>query len=416
VTDDNRAGSLREVLTPDLKKIFTGVFLNALGGGLTMTLLLVYLNDIRGIGPDQSSFLLSWGAVIGLACTGPIGALVDRVGPRPVMLVGLLVEAVGVASWCLVHTWAQGFIVTTIISLGGSAIWGPQSALLARVSPSEHRQRVFGIQFMLLNAGLGTGGLVAALIVQEGVESSFIRLYVINAASYLFYFFIILSLKHIRGREVHHDEENQGSYRDVIRDKRIVRLALGGLLLTICGYSSIEAGEAIFATTTLELPPNALGIIFGVNTFTIFSLQGVILKKMHGHSRTRMFGFVGILWAMSWVVVALSVPTRGATAVILLSLSQFIFAIGEMLLSPIAPSLANDLAPAHLRGRYNALLSLQWGVANSIGPMFVAFLFGRGYVYQWLFGLVTGALVAGYVLTRLRSQLTPEQDGRVATS
>jgi Na+/melibiose symporter-like transporter len=332
------------------------------------------------------------------------------------MLVGLLVEAVGVAAWSVVENLFQGFVVTTIVSIGGSAIWGPQSALLARISPSEHRQRVFGIQFMLLNAGLGTGGLFAALIVQEGVEASFQRLYLINALSYIAYFLIILSMRHIRGPEVHDEEELQGSYRDVLGDKRIIRLAIGGLLMTICGYSSIEAGEAIFATTILDLPPNALGIIFGVNTFAIFTMQGFILRLMHGKSRTRLFGLVGILWATSWLVVALSVPTRGALAVFMLSLSQFIFAIGEMVWSPTAPSIANDLAPPHLRGRYNALLSLQWGVANSIGPMFVAFAFGRGYVSEWLIGLMAGSLLAGYVLTRLRSKLTPEQDGRVLAS
>ncbi|MEY4322639.1 MAG: hypothetical protein RL410_420 [Actinomycetota bacterium] len=416
MSDSQGLGSLREVLTPDLKKVFTGVFFNALGGGLTMTMLLVYLNDIRGIGPGQSSFLLSWGAIVGLVCVGPVGTLVDRIGPRSVMLCGLLIEAVGTAAWSQVHSMPQGFIVTTIISLGGSAIWSPQSALFARMSSPEQRTRVFGINFMLLNAGLGGGGLLAALIVQEGVESSYQRLYLVNAASYLVYFFIVLSLRHLSGREVEHEEDMQGSYREVFRDRRIVQMSASGLLMIICGYASVEAGAAIFTTTVVDLPPNALGVIFGVNTFAIFTMQGPILKWMHGHSRTRLLAVVGIMWASSWVIVACAIPTRGGLAMFLLALSQFVFAIGEMLWSPILPSIANELAPPHLRGRYNALMSLQWGFANSIGPMFVAIFFSRGWILAWLIMLMTGALLAGFVLLQLRKQLTAEQDGRLVTS
>ena len=327
------------------------------------------------------------------------------------MLCGLLIEATGIATWGFITSFAQAFLVTTIVSCGGSAIWAPQSALLARVAPAEHRQRVFGLNFMLLNAGLGTGGFVAALLVQEGVESSYQRLYLLNGVSYLFYFFVILSMRHIRGPEVHH-EELQGSYREVFQDRRIVKLSLAGLAMIISGYSSIEAGLAIFTTTVVDLPPNALGVIFGVNTFCIFTLQALILKKIQGHSRTRLLGLVGVLWCTSWSVVALSVPTTGAVALVLLSISQFIFAIGEMLWSPIMPSIANDIAPPHMRGRYNALISLQWGVANSIGPLLVALLFGRGQIFGWLALLMAGSLLSGLVLNSLRSSLTAEQDGR----
>ncbi|MEY4347915.1 MAG: hypothetical protein RIS43_334, partial [Actinomycetota bacterium] len=59
---------------------------------------------------------------------------------------------------------------------------------------------------------------------------------------------------------------------------------------------------------------------------------------------------------------------------------------------------------------------LQWGFANSIAPMFVAIFFGRGWILPWIIMLMSGALLAGYVLLQLRRQLTAEQDGRIVTS
>ncbi len=59
-------------------------------------------------------------------------------------------------------------------------------------------------------------------------------------------------------------------------------------------------------------------------------------------------------------------------------LSTLVFALGETLSGPIVPSLVNDLAPDHLRGRYNAVQSLVWGVSGALGPAFAGLLLGAG--------------------------------------
>ncbi len=51
------------------------------------------------------------------------------------------------------------------------------------------------------------------------------------------------------------------------------------------------------------------------------------------------------------------------------------FALGETLWSPVAPALLNELAPEHLRGRYNSFQSLLWGVSGAIGPMITGLFF-----------------------------------------
>lgn len=406
------------MLTPKITKVLVGVGLNAFGNGLTLALLLVYLVQIREFSVDRASILLSWMAVLGLLLTGVVGAIVDRIGPRPVLLAGLVIEAIGVGFWSQVHTFRDALLVSSIVALGGSSIWPPQSALLAQLAPVEHRQRVFGLNFMLLNAGLGLGGLVSALLIIEGDTSSFERLYYLNSISYVAYFVIAISLKGVGGR-VEHDpevEQQSGGYKEVFADRRLVRLAVGGLLMLICGYASVEAGLAIFTTEFVGLSPKWLGVIFGVNTFTIVSLQAFILKWMDHKSRTRLLGLVGVMWACSWIVIALTVQTSGVFAVFLLCASQFVFAIGEMLWAPISPAMANELAPDHLRGRYNAMISLQWGVANTIGPLITGLTLGRGHPFAWTLSLAAGCLIAGYLMVTLKRYLTAEQDGRKVTA
>lgn len=410
--------SLRSVLTPNITKILIGVGLNSLGNGLTLSLLLVYLVQIRDISADRASILLSWMAILGLVLTGVVGAIVDRVGPRPVLLAGLVIEAVGVGFWSQVTTFTQALVVSSIVAVGGSSIWPPQTALLARLAPVEHRQRVYGLNFMLLNAGLGLGGLVGALLIIEGDAESFKRLYIINALSYVTYFVVAISLKGVGGRIEHDPDEEKptGGYRDVFADRRLVRLALGGLIMLICGYASVESGLAIFTTEFVDLSPKWLGVIFAVNTFTIVGLQALTLKWMNLKSRSRLLGLVGLLWSGSWLVIAFSIQTTGLVAVFLLCTSQFVFAIGEMLWAPISPAMANELAPEHLRGRYNAMISLQWGVAGSIGPLITGMTLGRGHPLVWTLTLAVGSLFAAYLMLTLRRFLTAEQDGRTPGS
>jgi MFS family permease len=405
---------MREVLSPLVVRMLAGVGLNALGGGLTMALLLVYLTQIRDISTAQATVTLTLMAIVSLLITGPVGTLVDRFGPQPVMLVGLIFDAIAVGMWSQVHNVRDAYLVGIMSAIGGSTIWPPQSAMIARITPPENRQRVYGIQFMLLNAGLGLGGVIGSLMVIANDAASFERLYYLNAASYLFYFLIMLTMKVGRGPETHQEEElSEAGYKEVFKDRVMVRLTLSSLLLLTAGYASIEAGLALFATIHVGLSPNWLGVIYGANTATIVLAQTYVLKWSHRKSRSRLLTAVGFLWAFSWLVVAIAVPTGNGFAVILLCLSQFIFALGETLWSPIAPALANELAPAHLRGRYNALSSLQWNVANAIGPLIAAATLGQNLPYLWIGTLLLGCLVAAFLMSRLGKILTPQQDGQV---
>ena len=88
------------------------------------------------------------------------------------------------------------------------------------------------------------------------------------------------------------------------------------------------------------------------------------------------------------------------------------FALGETLLQPTIPALVNDLAPDHLRGRYNALSSGAFQLAAVIAPAVSGLLIGRalGEVYIGL--LVVGSLVCGVIaIGRLEGQLDPRVNG-----
>ncbi len=405
---------LFSVLTPEIRRIVLGVGFNALGSGLTMSLLMVYLTDIRQISIGQSTGILSLMAIAGVIATGPVGTLIDKYGPRRVILVGLFIEAVGIASWARVETFNQAVMTGILVSIGSSAIWPPQNALIARLATPESRQRVFGINFMLLNAGLGLGGLVAALLIIDGDAESFQRLYLINSLAYVGYFIAVWPLRAAGGPiEIENEEDEKAGYREVFQDKLLIRLAVATLIMLTFGYASVEAGLSLFVVSEAGLSAKTLGVIFGLNTATIVIAQAFVIKFIQGKSRSRMLALVGVMWAVSWALVGFSTSFGPAYALAVIGLGQVVFALGETFWSPIAPAMANDLAPEHLRGRYNAMTAFQWTIASSIGPLIAGLFLGRGLVSGWITTLVVGCLFAGWLLLGMGKHLTAEQDGRV---
>lgn len=374
---------------------------------------MVYLTEIRDISIASATLVLTAMALVGLLATGPVGTLIDKYGPRRVILVGLVLEALGVASWYQVDTFSDAILTGALVALGSSAIWPPQNALIARLASPETRQRVFGINFMLLNAGLGMGGLIAALLIQDGNAASFERLYLINALAYLGYFFAVYPLK-TAGAAIPPQsvEEAEAGYREVFQDRLLLRLAAATLIMLTFGYASVEAGLSLFVVNEAGLSARTLGVIFGLNTATIVIAQAFVLKIIQGRSRSKVLASVGLMWAGSWTLVGLSSNFQPAFALALIGLGQIVFAVGETFWSPIAPAMANDLAPEHLRGRYNAITAFQWTVANSIGPLIAGAYLGRGLVSGWILTLVIGCLLAAWLLFGMKNHLSAEQDGR----
>jgi len=277
------AGSIREVLTPPLRRLLVGIGCSALGGGLILSLLVVYLHEVRGLSLQLAGLVLTMQALLSLVASPVVGWLVDNIGPKPVLLVACSIEAVGTVAMGFVQDAPQAFLAAAVIALGSSGLWAPQAAILSRLSPPEHRQRVFGLQFMLLNLGLGLGGLVGAAVVDVSRPWTFTVLYAANSITFLAYAVAVAGVRGVSGPEAHppgDDDEGRGGYLQVLADRRLRRYVLGALLLLTCGYGSMEVGIPVFMTTEAGLPINAIGIVFFFNTLVIVVAQVWVIKRI----------------------------------------------------------------------------------------------------------------------------------------
>ena len=384
------------LLNPQSRKIVIGICLNAIGGGMTLSLLLVYLHDMRGFTNTFGGLLLAYGSIVSILASTPMGALVDRIGPRKVMIGGLILNSAAAFSLSEVQTHLQAILAITFINIGGQAIWPSQSVILTRVTAEEYRPKIFAFNFMLLNLGLGLGGLISSLIIEEGNLRSFQIMYWVDASTFLLYLLIVISLQ---GEKVNryipkaHEPQN-GSYQDLFVIKPLMLLGIGGIVLFTFGYGTIQAGVPIFATQFLGLSPNWLGVIFGVNTVSIVVFQPFVMRVLERYSKYTALVSIGIIWAISWLFVGVAPMLPLFMAGIAICISQLIFAFGEMVQAPTIPTLANEISPEHIRGRANAWMSLQWGVSGVLGPAITGLMLGADLDKLWVATMFIGCFAS----------------------
>ena len=384
------------LLNPQSRKIIFGICLNAIGGGMTLSLLLVYLHDMRGFTNTFGGLLLAYGSLVSIIASSPMGALVDRIGPKKVIIGGLLLNSAAAFSLSQVQTHFQAIIVMTGLNIAGQAIWPSQSVILTRLTPERDRSKIFGFNFMLLNLGLGVGGLLSSLIIQRGDLLSFQIMYWVDAGTFLLYLLIVLTLRgeHVNKYIPKENEPKTGSYRDLFEIKPLMFLGIAGIILFTFGYGTIQAGIPVFATQFLGLSPKWLGIIFGVNTLSIVIFQPLVMRVIDKYSKYAALIAVGLVWALSWVFVGIAPYLPLFASGIALSLSQFIFAVGEMIQAPTIPTLANELAPEHIRGRANSWMSLQWSVSGVLGPAITGLMLGADLATAWLITMFIGCFLS----------------------
>ncbi|MEV1288130.1 MFS transporter [Micromonospora sp. NPDC049679] len=405
---------------PEARRILVGTFLSAVGRGLTLPFLFIYLTDVRGLSDARAGLVIGWYGAVTLALSPLGGTLIDRFGARRIVVPCLFIEAAGVASLALVDSTASAFGAASLMALGGSAIWSGQATILASVTGEGERQRVFGLQFALLNLGIGVGGLTSGAIVDTARLVTFQAIYVIDALSYLAPAVILLTMPAV-GRRLADPAEtgvakSGGGYLTVLRDRPFRRLVIFGLVLTTCGYAQIEVGFTAYAVRVAEVTPRVVAWALAANTVMIVLSQLVVIRRMEGRSRSGALAVVGVVFATAWLVlgaaglVGAGSAFAGALCVVACAA---IFGFGETMLSPVMPALTNALATDELRGRYNAMSSMIFGISGVIGPVTAGPLIGAGGGAIWV-GVVTGGcLLASLLALSLRPLLSAAQDGRI---
>ena len=395
--------------------LLSTVAVQTLGRGLTLPFTVIYLHEVRGISLDLSGLLMAFIAVVALAVTGPGGALTDRLGARRILLWATAAQLVGcvvIAFATTPLTVALGFL---FLGFNFGVSWPAFNALVAAIVSGPARQQYFGINFALVNLGIGLGGVVGGVFADVHRPATFTLIFLADAASMLVPIGLLLGpLRHVHGRAAKPEGEDSstGSYLTILRNPAVVRVTVLTFLGVFVGYGQMEAGFPAFARQVSGVSTGVIGFAFALNTAVIVGLQFFVLRRITGRRRTRVLMVMALLWAAAWLLLGVTGFAPGtvlATAGVLAF--HALFALGETLLQPTIPAITNDLAPDHLRGRYNAVNAGAFQSGTILGPVVAGFMLGHHWSTAFVTMIVLGCVLMVLLALVVERHISPVVNG-----
>ncbi len=409
----------------DGRWLLSTVVIQFFGRGLTLPFTIIYLHEVRGFSLGVAGTLMGLIAITGLVVTGPAGILVDRFGARVVVIGGLFAAMAGLGLLAFATVpWVAGLALCLFgVQLG--VAWPALNALIATVVTGDLRQRYFGVSFALLNLGIGVGGVFGGLLMDVERPATFVAAFVINAACFAPALLVQLGpLRHLHGRAARPDDDDADDggqartgrgrvgYLAILRRPAVAWVTVLALFASFVGYGQMEGGFPAFAREASQVSTRVIGFAFVVNTVVIVACQFWVMGRARGRRRTRVLMVMAVVWAVSWAVLGATGLVGGsAWAVVGVLAFHGLFGFGETMLQSAMPAIVNDLAPDHLRGRYNAVNSAAFQGGSILGPIAAGFLLEHGLSGAFIAVVVAGCLAVVAVLAALERTITARANG-----
>ena len=394
--------SLLIVLTRYDRRFWTLLLIQlivAVGFGAAMPFVSLYLHTqldvpmtVVGIIMLVSALVASGGRIVG-------GEIADRVGRRPLLLVGMSSRVIvfalmAVAIYFRWSVWTVGSIFL-LIRLVGAAVRPGLTAMVADIVPSENRVEAYALFRIGSNAGWAIGPAIGGFLVSVSYASLFV---LTTCASLIGAILVFLLIR----ESIQTAETERFALRRVLDVGRDLRF------LVFCGWSVllfIVMGQfastlAVFSTQTIGISEAQLGWLFTINGIVVVLFQW---------PAARLAGKVGIRWglvlgclgyALGYFTVGL-VPGFG-----FLIGSMVIITLGEVTFSPTSMAAVANMAPAMRVGRYMGFFGLTEALGWSLGPFIGGMLYdhlAHASVLLWSIIAVIGVIAAlGFMLTQAR--------------
>jgi MFS family permease len=391
------AGSVKRVVT-DLRGLprqfwvlAAGILVFLIGVEMTYPFETLYLNQELGVSMTTLGVILG----VTLLATLPLqvagGAVCDKVGRRPVLIVAILASMTLYIGLGLTRDLA---VIVALIAFEAAFGWAQfitaSNAMIADVTTLEQRTEAFSVSRVALNAGISIGPLIALalLAVDPSYRLNFFASGIVCAG------FLIIVLTRLR--ETRPAATRPASvasafrgYGAVLRDRQLLAFCLVALL-PLYAFGQIWATMPVMLADLHDVTAQRWSVAMVVYGVSMVILQYPVIRVLSGSDHMLLLSLSCVAMGAG-IGVAAFVPWPATLACIVS------IALGLVLLLPIAAAVVSRLAPVELRGRYMGVWTIVYMGGYALGPLLGGWAFdalgGRT-----AFAVVTAACLAGAAL------------------
>jgi len=356
---------------------------------------------IKGLGASGNQLGVAFmAAALGSMVAGYAGgALSDRSGRKPVIIVGFGIEAAFLISLAAVgDRTVLGLALVAIGSSFGSVGGGASQAMVADLVPPERHERAYAALRVGNNLGVTLGPPLGGLLLLGGQWS-----HLFLGAGILLSAVLVLAVRFLPRRGAYSPEEppSRGSFRVIRRDFPFLLFFLSGGLAYLV-YIAYETLLPISLVSGHGLSPSTWGFLVIVNPIAVTLFQLRLTRRVERYPAAPRLVLAMLL--MGWPFLFLSVSSSIPVAALLI----LVFVVGEMLWVPTSQAIVAGLAPPDLRGAYMGAFGSTSAIGFALGPLLGLSVRGAaGDTAMWTtFGIIsvvaaiTGAVACRFALGR----------------
>ncbi|WP_248305138.1 MFS transporter [Devosia sp. 1566] len=380
--DPQPTPSLFTRLTGRTGVIAISVFLNF--AGFTLIIPVLPFSVARYVSAAEVAFWVSLIIAVYALCSfvaAPVlGAMSDRFGRRPILLLSLCGSAlsfavfgIGGALWVLV----LGRIIEGLTAGSISAMY----AYVADTHAPEERGPAFGLLGAAGGLGFMLGPVLGGLLGQISLSAPLYGaagLAVLNAVLVQLY----MPESHpseSRSAGLHWGQFNVfAQLAGALRNRRL-RLLFGVVFCFAFGSTVLQSNLAVLLKELLAFGPAAVGFVLaGIGVMDIVS-QGLVAPRLLPRFGERRVAIAGLIINGTGLVMLSLLAIFPTLLLLICGMAMFTF--GDGLFQPSVSALISDAAPAGRQGEVQGANQSQQSIARMFGPLASA----------WLYGLFAGA-------------------------
>jgi len=371
------------------------VFIDFAGFGLVLPLLPFWAERL-GAGPVGVGLIVTVYALAQMLFTPLLGALSDRYGRRPVILISLLIEALGFALAALAGSLPLLLVARFIGGLGASNI-GSAQAVVSDVTPPEGRARGMGLIGAAIGLGFVVGPALGGLLAPLGATLPFWAAMSIALANALLVLALLPETRK-RGAVSAAEQTSQpqkfalfAGWHTLRRLPAVTRLVAINLLFTIA-FTAMETVFPLFSQRVFGWTAQQNGLIFTYVGVIIVVMQGGLVGQL-----VKRFGEKALLLGgLALLAVGLALlPFSTTLAALLLALG--LLSVGNGAVSPASSALLSFASPVEAQGETLGLSQGVGSLGRIVGPLAAGSFFALGIRLPFLAGaalLLVAALAA----------------------
>jgi len=359
-------------LNSSLVFIFITIFVDLLGYGIMLPLLPFFVQAHALVGGAAIAGALSSLYASAQLFTGPVlGALSDRYGRRPVLLICLLGTSFGYLILGLANSLPLIFLAVLIDGLTGGNLTTAY-AYIADVTTSENRARGMGMVGAAFGLGLMAGPALGGLLSRYGLYVPAFTASAIALSNVIFGYFVLPESLPPEKREIKplfHGAHPARQFMNLFKQENIKRFLIAMFLLNLA-FAGLQSNFPLYSNFRFHWTPTQNSFFYlYVGVCAVF-IQGFLFGKLQPIFGERKLTLAGLAFMVIGLAGMALVPASW-----MLYPAVTIVALGTGMSIPSLTALVSlrvsESEQGRLMGGTQTLLSL----TNIFGPIIAGISF-----------------------------------------